>query len=519
MFDMEALEKVFAEELEEEALAWEQAHVKAYRVLEGEKGDKPGHEFHGNQWTGAGSGGDTAVAESNVTTMDRVTKIEEGELDEWSGMRAYYAGNAASFLERHQGQSVFGVASRSGGKTNGVAACKEFDDVVEVKFLATKERGLGSKMMAEVCKAAASKGKGVSLFADPGAEKFYEKLGMRHEGEGVYVFSADEAGKFSSKFDRKDYWEDLDRLEPESGTFARSVLEGEKSNPNHDEQGRFASGQGNVGIGSDSPTDIYKKEKPATEDAMRSGTIKDFEKVDKGNANAVYKVTLDDGSIGVFKPAGQEMPDLRTTVPAGSYYRREEAAYRVAKVVGMEDLVPVTVSTEGQKGDTGSMQSFVPDAKTAYEIWVDGSKEKYGSSEEDMHRAAAFDFVMGNVDRHPGNWMVDRSGKIHLIDNGLSLPEKGHDEDQGKQSRIENEFLYMGDTGFVSKMWRKPIDSNVSDSWQGKWPKIEKALRDSGIPDNAIKLTKDRYDLFTNEQYKTIGEVHGAMMKKIYGEN
>lgn len=42
---------------------------------------------------------------------------------------------------------------------------------------------------------------------------------------------------------------------------------------------------------------------------------------------------------------------------------------------------------------------------------------------EDRSRCALFDFVIGNADRHAGNWMI-ADGKITLIDHGLCFPEK-----------------------------------------------------------------------------------------------
>jgi hypothetical protein len=41
--------------------------------------------------------------------------------------------------------------------------------------------------------------------------------------------------------------------------------------------------------------------------------------------------------------------------------------------------------------------------------------------EKDLARASAFDVLVGNTDRHSGNWMLGK-GKISLIDNGLAFP-------------------------------------------------------------------------------------------------
>ncbi len=42
--------------------------------------------------------------------------------------------------------------------------------------------------------------------------------------------------------------------------------------------------------------------------------------------------------------------------------------------------------------------------------------------------AAAFDFLIGNTDRHDGNWMIKADGKMMLIDHGLTFPNTGLDD-------------------------------------------------------------------------------------------
>ena len=139
-----------------------------------------------------------------------------------------------------------------------------------------------------------------------------------------------------------------------------------------------------------------------------------------GNVSTSYRATFKDGSLGVYKPASEGAEDqARPHIPLGQDNQREAAAWDVAKIVGMDDMVPQTVvRTAGIQGKgVGSMQNFVPLSTPAYE-----AKDAFDGS-RDFSRAAVFDYAIGHEDRHGKNWMVTSDGKMHLIDNGLAFPE------------------------------------------------------------------------------------------------
>lgn len=142
-----------------------------------------------------------------------------------------------------------------------------------------------------------------------------------------------------------------------------------------------------------------------------------------GGANGSYRVKI--GAIdGVWKPSNEE-DILRFGVRQGSYYRREAAAHSIAKIIGIPHLVPLTV--ERRQGNTvGSVQQWVPDAKVAADF--DDDDPRIYDGEDDHKLATAFDYLIGNTDRHDGNWMIDKDGKLHLIDNGLAFPYNNHDK-------------------------------------------------------------------------------------------
>lgn len=200
-----------------------------------------------------------------------------------------------------------------------------------------------------------------------------------------------------------------------------------------------------------------------------------------GSGNTVLLMQLQGGTRGVFKLARGEKGGVRKGVPPGGGWRREIAASRVADVLGMGDLVPPT-TVRDQAGDLGSMQEYVPDAPTAFD-----SHEPFDGP-VDAARAAVLDYVLGHLDRHRGNWLV-RDGKLRLIDNGLSLPTAYH----------ENDFFNMG---FWENAQREDLEMPADvDAWSDRWPRVEQALRDSGIEDDAIALTKQRFDAVVSGEH------------------
>ncbi len=206
-----------------------------------------------------------------------------------------------------------------------------------------------------------------------------------------------------------------------------------------------------------------------------------------GGCNVTELVELEDGRKGVWKPSNGEEENLRTGIDAGTYYRREIAASRVAEILGFDDLVPTTERRENS-GVAGSIQLFAPNAAIAESLdypW-DGATN--------AARAAVFDYLIGHEDRHRGNWLVggesDTEEKIVLIDNGLAFPHSYHNDDF-----------------FNFEFWRRasykgfPIP-DVS-KWADKWPEIEAVLAEEGIEPEAIELTKQRFAAIVQAQPKT----------------
>ena len=144
-----------------------------------------------------------------------------------------------------------------------------------------------------------------------------------------------------------------------------------------------------------------------------------------GGISETHLVQFDDGSKGIFKPEDGEYGGARSLVDDGTPVEREVASYKTAQLAGMGDIVSPTVERTID-GRRGSMADYVPgdDAKHFH------GDEKY-DGDRDAARAAVFDYVIGNQDRHGGNWRYNPDGsnseggdgKLTLIDHNLTFPD------------------------------------------------------------------------------------------------
>jgi hypothetical protein len=125
-----------------------------------------------------------------------------------------------------------------------------------------------------------------------------------------------------------------------------------------------------------------------------------------GGVTPTYVLDVD-GRKGVFKTM-----DNRA--------RKEFAAHEFDKMIGF-GIVPPVVYREvdvgrGKGKEKGSVMHFV-EGEIGSKYIAKGGKFKY----LDMAKITAFDFIIGNQDRHPGNYVVDKNGKTWAIDNALTF--------------------------------------------------------------------------------------------------
>ncbi len=133
------------------------------------------------------------------------------------------------------------------------------------------------------------------------------------------------------------------------------------------------------------------------------------------SSNATFLVTMRADSCShkaIYKPGRGERP-LWDFPP--DLYKREVAAYRLARALGW-DVVPPTVVAGGPLGE-GSLQAFVDaDFSEHYFTMLEA-----GVCLDDLRRLCALDLIANNTDRKSGHCLLGRDGRAYGIDHGLSF--------------------------------------------------------------------------------------------------
>ena len=189
-----------------------------------------------------------------------------------------------------------------------------------------------------------------------------------------------------------------------------------------------------------------------------------------GGVNDVRLVKFSDGTPGIWKPQDKEADAMRANIRPGKETEREVAAWEVAKIVGMDDLTtPAVIRTIG--GERGALLQFNSGkiaAQVSYYLKYDGAK--------DAARIAVFDYVIGNEDRHSGNWMVKSDKSLKLIDHGLTFPDKGEAVFPVGRTRFANASA----TNYLDRSLTK-TPSDYADDYKEALPRIQKALSSLGL--------------------------------------
>lgn len=144
-----------------------------------------------------------------------------------------------------------------------------------------------------------------------------------------------------------------------------------------------------------------------------------------GGINTTSRVRLSNGGEGVWKPsAGEDMSKLRDNLEEDHQARREASTYIVDKYMNHFAGVPPTIYRE-LDGEKGAIIAFVRKSKPAASCShkVTSAILEYRTRPTTAYeRLAVLDNVIGNLDRHAGNWMIDEHHDAVPIDHGLSFP-------------------------------------------------------------------------------------------------
>ena len=154
------------------------------------------------------------------------------------------------------------------------------------------------------------------------------------------------------------------------------------------------------------------REPSLIEKTMMTSPVKSSKPLDGRGVNESTILVLEDGIRGIFKGVNGEAGHMRESIPAGTYYLREAAAYEVCRFLGW-DYCPETVVRE-YNGEIGSFMKFAEGAEDG------GYYIETSLKQEDIENMAFYNVIIGNEDRHGRNWMK-KDGKPVAIDHGLAF--------------------------------------------------------------------------------------------------
>jgi hypothetical protein len=153
---------------------------------------------------------------------------------------------------------------------------------------------------------------------------------------------------------------------------------------------------------------------------------------------------------------------------------REVAASRLAEALKWGDLVPTVTTWNGPKGP-GSAAQFLNE-----EMAGPGKKDIAEYNDDQRQRAAIFDYVTGNTDRHGDNYMTKEPlGDLVLIDHGNAFMEV---EPRGIRSPFTTQ--YKG----------KPLNPDLISELQAVDPsKVQSVLRSAGLSEPVVQAAVERF--------------------------
>ena len=155
----------------------------------------------------------------------------------------------------------------------------------------------------------------------------------------------------------------------------------------------------------------------AVEEALRCLPNLELKGLFRRSSNYTFLAELcgaDSGAsmLAVYKPAEGESP--LWDFPSGTLYRREVAAYRLARHLGWPNVPPTVIREEAPHG-IGALQMYV----------VAQPERHYLASNAEPAavwiEVAIFDILTNNADRKSGHCLTDADGTVWVIDHGLTF--------------------------------------------------------------------------------------------------
>ncbi|MEE8367370.1 MAG: hypothetical protein V3S30_03555 [Thermoanaerobaculia bacterium] len=161
-------------------------------------------------------------------------------------------------------------------------------------------------------------------------------------------------------------------------------------------------------------------------DYLRSARIVDRKRIDAG-INRPYKMTLERNGItahAVFRTVDRVLNKSRKAKTPFEIdrdsYKLEVAAYKFSRLVGLPRVPPVVLRRI--RGQNGSLQLWVENAITEATLLTE-QRDRDQTRTRLLQRQTmiAFDNLIYNFDRHLGNVLYDRAGRLWYIDHTRSF--------------------------------------------------------------------------------------------------
>ena len=176
-------------------------------------------------------------------------------------------------------------------------------------------------------------------------------------------------------------------------------------------------------LGGASPALAQPLSKEQIADFLTRARIVSSKDLSKGVTRPV-RLTLSDGAMthdAVFSTVNEQIPIMRfkngrTELDFVDSYRYSIAAYRIAELLGLDDMVPVTVEREWQRRK-GALAWWI-DAK-----WDEEARRKQKLEAPDAEswkrqtsRMRVFEQLIADTDRNLGNILITEDWKLWMID-------------------------------------------------------------------------------------------------------
>jgi len=174
------------------------------------------------------------------------------------------------------------------------------------------------------------------------------------------------------------------------------------------------------------PSSARLQEQP-TEEQMRefllTAKIVGSRRIGKGKTSP-YRLTLDNGTMthdAAFQPVDEYKPSIRfdngnTEMNFRDSYKYSIAAFELAKLLGLGDMMPVTVERKW-RGKSGALSWWLPVKMDERQSISKGiHPPDIEAWNRQMHRMRVFSQLVYDTDRNLGNTLISEDWRLWMID-------------------------------------------------------------------------------------------------------